>query len=131
MEQQQNEILASHFNGSILGGTVNGSVILFVSISNQMFKILNELQLRLSKFVTTVGKIEYNNWRDSESDRRVMQNKYIIDGDLIESFLELNSNDADNLIKDFKIDNSTIGHSNEEFSLNYFNKLVEELSRLH
>lgn len=131
MEQQQNEVLASHFNGSILGGTVNGSVILFVSISNQMFKILNELQVRLSKFMTTVGKIQYSNWRDSESDRRVMQNKFIIDGDLIESFLELNNNDATNLIKDFKIDNSVMGHSNEEFSLSYFNKLVEELSRLH
>lgn len=131
MQQQQNELLASHFNGSVLGGTVNGSVILFVSISNLMYKILHELQVRLSKFVTTVGKIQYNKWRDFESDRRSDHSKFIIDGDLIESFLELSATDANNLIKDFKIDNSTVGHSNEEFSLSYFNKLVEELSRLH
>lgn len=131
MQQQQNEILTNHFNGSILGGTVNGSVILFVGISNTMYKILNELQLRLSKFVTTAGRIKYSKWRDFESDRRIEQSKFIIDGDLIESFLELNSTDAGTVVKDFKIDDSNIGHSGEEFSLSYFNKLVEELSRLH
>jgi high-affinity nickel permease len=56
-QQQQNELLATHFNGSVLGGTVNGSVILFVGISNAMYKILNELQSRLAKFVTTAGKV--------------------------------------------------------------------------
>jgi len=55
MQQQQNELLTTHFNGSVLGGTVNGSVILFVGISNPMYKILSELQNRLSKFVTTAG----------------------------------------------------------------------------
>ena len=54
MQQQQNELFTNHFNGSILGGTVNGSIILFVGISTAMYKILNELQQRLSKFLTTV-----------------------------------------------------------------------------
>lgn len=55
MQQQQNELFTNHFNGSILGGTVNGSIILFVGISTAMYKILNELQQRLSKFLTTAG----------------------------------------------------------------------------
>ena len=50
-QQQQNEAFANHFHGSILGGSVNGSVILFVGISSAMFKILNELQIRLAKFL--------------------------------------------------------------------------------
>ncbi len=82
-------------------------------------------------FLKFKGKIQYNKWRDFESDRRNEQFKFIIDGDLIESFLELSSSEASNLIKDFKVDNYTVGHTNEEFSLSYFNKLVEELSRLH
>ena len=57
MQQQQNELFTNHFNGSILGGTVNGSIILFVGISTAMYKILNELQQRLSKFLTTAGRV--------------------------------------------------------------------------
>ena len=131
MQQQSNEQLANHFFGTILAGTVTGSIMLFAQLSPQMFKILNELQSRLAKFLTSSGKIQYDRWRDFESDRRVEHYKNFIDGDLIESFLELSPSDAANLIKDMKIDNSAIGHSNEEFSVSYFNKLVEELSRLH
>lgn len=80
--------------------------------------------------------------------------KHFIDGDLIESYLELSSTDAALVAKDFKvflllfvknkiqnnklilmidikIDGSNLGHNGEEFSVSYFNKLVEELSRLH
>lgn len=32
---------------------------------------------------------------------------------------------------DIKIDGSNLGHNGDEFSVSYFNKLVEELSRLH
>jgi DNA damage-binding protein 1 len=131
MEQQSNELVSNHFQCRILSGTVSGSIILFAHLSNVMFKILNELQIRLSKFFTTPGKIPYEKWRDFDSERRIEPHKYFIDGDLIETFLELTYAEASNLIKDFKVDNSTMGHSNEEFSVNYFNKLVEELSRLH
>lgn len=77
------------------------------------------------------GKIKYEKWRDFESERRLESNKYFIDGDLIETYLDLSQSDAENLIKDFKIENISSGHNNEEFNVSYFNKLVEELTRLH
>lgn len=49
------------------------------------------------------GKIPYEKWRDFDSERRVEPHKYFIDGDLIETFLELSSSEASNLIKDFKV----------------------------
>ncbi len=55
MQQQSNELLSTHFQCRILSGTVSGSIILFAQLSNTMFKILNELQTRLSKFYTTAG----------------------------------------------------------------------------
>jgi len=58
MQQQSNELLSNHFQCRILSGTVSGSIILFAQLSNTMFKILNELQTRLSKFYTTAG-IDY------------------------------------------------------------------------
>ena len=124
MQQQSNELLSNHFQCRILSGTVSGSIILFAQLSNMMFKILNELQIRLSKFYTTagkinlffnlkklkffqkfkiIGKIPYEKWRDFDSERRIESHKYFIDGDLIETFLELSYSDASNLIRDFKV----------------------------
>ena len=126
MQQQSNELLSNHFQCRILSGTVSGSIILFAQLSNTMFKILNELQTRLSKFYTTaginysfkrlflldkilskafffIGKIPYEKWRDFDSERRVEPHKYFIDGDLIETFLELSYTEASSLIKDFKV----------------------------
>jgi DNA damage-binding protein 1 len=105
MEQQSNELLMNHFSGSILAGTVNGAIILFIQTSGLMFKILNELQNRLGKYLSSAGKISYNKWRDFESDRRIESHKNIIDGDLIETFLELSNSEASSLIKDFKVFN--------------------------
>ena len=131
MQQQSNELITNHFHGSILGGSVDGSINLFVQLSSLMFKILIELQARLAKYLSTAGKIQYEKWRDFESDRRHEVSKNVVDGDLIETYLELSTSERLALIKDFKVDNSNIGHSNEEFCLSYFNKLVEELSLIH
>lgn len=38
-----------------------------------------------------------------DSERRVESSKFFIDGDLIESYLELSPTDAANLIQDFKV----------------------------
>lgn len=131
MQQQSNEIFNTHFQGSILAGTVSGSIILFAQLSPLMFKILNELQTRLAKYISTAGKIQYDKWRDFESNKRNESYKNFIDGDLIESFLDLSPSEAAAVVKDFKVDNSTVGHTDEEYGVSYFTKLVEELSRIH
>ncbi len=103
MQEQVNELISNHITGSILAGTVSGSIILFAQLSNTLYKILNELQSRLANFLVTAGKIQYSRWRDFESEKRVESSKYFIDGDLIESFLELTPIEASNLLKDFKV----------------------------
>jgi DNA damage-binding protein 1 len=102
-EQTNNELLSSQITGSILAGTVSGSIILFAQLSPLLYKILAELQARLGGFLVTAGKIQYSRWRDFESEKRVESSRYFIDGDLIESFLELSPTDAASLIKDFKV----------------------------
>lgn len=50
-----------------------------------------------------LGKIKYDKWRMFETERRVESSKNFIDGDLIESYLELSPSEAANLVKDFKV----------------------------
>jgi DNA damage-binding protein 1 len=121
--QQSNELFASHFQGMIIAGTVSGAIMIFSQLSNTMFKILSELQARLAKHIVTAGivnfilfsikffyisnlrkgKISYDKWRLYESDRRSDGYKYFIDGDLIESYLDLSPAEAANIVKDFKV----------------------------
>lgn len=132
MQQESNELIINqHVQNSTLAGTVSGSIILFCQLSPVLFKILNELQTKLSKYLITAGRIEYSKWRNFESERRIEEFKNFIDGDLIECFLELSPSEQENLIKDLKINDQNLGHNGEEISVSYFNKLVEELSRLH
>lgn len=55
MHQQSNDSLGEHITGSILAGSVSGSILLFSQLSDHMFKILNELQNRLAKTLITAG----------------------------------------------------------------------------
>jgi DNA damage-binding protein 1 len=102
-QQSSNELLTNQVQGSVLAGTVSGAIILFTQLSEVLYKILNELQMRLGAFLVTAGKIEYNKWRHFETEKRVESSKGFIDGDLIESFLELTQNEAQNLIQGFKV----------------------------
>ncbi len=60
------------------------------------------------------GKINYDKWRLYEIERRTDGHKYFIDGDLIESYLDLSSPEAASILKDFKV---TIYFCNFCFSL--------------
>lgn len=121
--QESNELFASHFQGMVIAGTVSGSILIFSQLSSTMYKILSELQARLAKKIITAGikfllffifirlkefliwkgKINYDKWRLYESERRSDAHKYFIDGDLIESYLDLSSSEATSILKDFKV----------------------------
>lgn len=58
--QQSNELFATHFQGMIIGGTVSGAIFIFSQLSNNMYKILSELQSRLAKQITSAGIVPTN-----------------------------------------------------------------------
>ncbi|KAG1938622.1 DNA damage-binding protein [Pimephales promelas] len=75
--------------GSVLFGTVNGMIGLVTSLSEGWYSLLLDLQNRLNKVIKSVGKIEHSFWRSFHTERKTEQATGFIDGDLIESFLDL------------------------------------------
>jgi hypothetical protein len=63
MKHQTSEMLEDSFHQSVLAGTVNGSILLFGQLSKPIFKILQELQTRLAKYLLkfTAGDYIYKN----------------------------------------------------------------------
>lgn len=55
------------------------------------YEFLLELQTKLSRVIKSVGKIEHSFWRSFNTDIKTEACEGFIDGDLIESFLDLSS----------------------------------------
>lgn len=55
----------------------------------QFYEFLLELQNKLANVIKSVGKIEHSFWRAFHTDMKMEQSEGFIDGDLIESFLDL------------------------------------------
>lgn len=75
--------------GCVLYGTVSGAIGLVTQIAPEFYEFLQALQERLARVIKAVGKIEHSFWRSFNTDIKTEPSEGFIDGDLIESFLDL------------------------------------------
>ncbi|KAG1672861.1 DNA damage-binding protein 1 [Nymphon striatum] len=140
--------------GSVLFGTVHGALGLVTQLPKEFYSFLENLQNKLVQVIKSVGKIEHskypfswgrnvhtnpskiseaqiNSCQDSafSNDRKTEHSIGFIDGDLIESFLDLNREKMDEVAKDIKMDDGSgmLRPATTEDIV----KIVEELTRIH
>eukprot|EP00252_Welwitschia_mirabilis_P019638 TRINITY_DN4603_c0_g1_i1.p1 TRINITY_DN4603_c0_g1~~TRINITY_DN4603_c0_g1_i1.p1 ORF type:complete len:1092 (+),score=216.35 TRINITY_DN4603_c0_g1_i1:257-3532(+) len=104
---------------TVIFGTINGSIGVIASLPQDQYQFLEKLQSRLVKVIKGVGGLSHENWRSFNNERKTSEARNFLDGDLIESFLDLNRNKMEEIALD-------IGISVEELC-----KRVEEMTRLH
>uniref|UniRef100_A0A8C9ZDP2 Damage-specific DNA binding protein 1 n=1 Tax=Sander lucioperca TaxID=283035 RepID=A0A8C9ZDP2_SANLU len=110
--------------GSVLFGTVNGMIGLVTSLSEGWYSLLLDLQTRLNKVIKSVGKIE-----SFHTERKTEQATGFIDGDLIESFLDLGRAKMQEVVSTLQIDDGS--GMKREATVDEVIKIVEELTRIH
>ncbi|XP_036390837.1 DNA damage-binding protein 1 [Megalops cyprinoides] len=115
--------------GSVLFGTVNGMIGLVTSLSESWYSLLMDLQNRLNKVIKSVGKIEHSFWRSFHTERKTEQATGFIDGDLIESFLDLGRAKMQEVVSSLQIDDGS--GMKREATVDEVIKIVEELTRIH
>ncbi|XP_010895389.1 DNA damage-binding protein 1 [Esox lucius] len=115
--------------GSVLFGTVNGMIGLVTSLSEGWYSLLLDLQSRLNKVIKSVGKIEHSFWRSFHTERKTEQAAGFIDGDLIESFLDLGRAKMQEVVSTLQIDDGS--GMKREATVDEVIKIVEELTRIH
>ena len=100
-----------------LFGTVNGSIGVLASLPHSLFLTLERLQTQLSQALKGVGGLEHQKWRAFRSDSVVgsVPMHGFIDGDLIESFLEMPRGAMDDVA-------AQMGMGTEEIS-----KMIEDI----
>lgn len=104
---------------TVIFGTVNGVIGVIASLPHEQYLFLEKLQSNLRKVIKGVGGLSHEQWRSFSSEKKTSEAKNFLDGDLIESFLDLGRGKMDEISKQ-------MGVSVEELC-----KRIEELTRLH
>lgn len=115
--------------GSVLFGTVNGMIGLVTSLSESWYNLLLDMQNRLNKVIKSVGKIEHSFWRSFHTERKTEPATGFIDGDLIESFLDISRPKMQEVVANLQIDDGS--GMKREATVDDLIKIVEELTRIH
>jgi DNA damage-binding protein 1 len=102
-----------------LFGTVDGVVGLILTIDEALFKKLERIQNSLTKMVKSIGKIDHSDWRAFKGHKSSQAAIGFVDGDLIETFLDLTRAKMEQVARD------------TELPVEEVIRTIEELSRLH
>ncbi|XP_020599967.1 DNA damage-binding protein 1 [Phalaenopsis equestris] len=104
---------------TVIFGTVNGVIGIVASLPHDHYVFLEKLQSILVKVIKGVGGLSHEQWRSFNNEKKTVDARNFLDGDLIESFLDLSRSRMEEISR-------TIGVPVEELC-----KRVEELTRLH
>ncbi|KAJ8627269.1 hypothetical protein MRB53_020576 [Persea americana] len=104
---------------TVIFGTVNGVIGVIASLSHEQYVFLEKLQSNLVKIIKGVGGLSHEQWRSFNNEKKSADARNFLDGDLIESFLDLSRTRMEEISK-------SMGVSVEELC-----KRVEEMTRLH
>ncbi|XP_060580249.1 DNA damage-binding protein 1-like [Ruditapes philippinarum] len=115
--------------GSVLFGTVNGAVGLVTQLPPDFYHFLQDVQGRLAKVIKSVGKIDHSFWRSFHTERKTEVCTGFIDGDLIESFLDLSREKMAEVVQGLQIDDGS--GMKRDANVDDLVKMVEELTRIH
>lgn len=103
--------------GTTLFGTVGGVIGLIMTIDETLYNELDNIQNSICRVIKPVGCIDHKGWRAFQGNRSSQHSIGFIDGDLVESFLDLRREQMEEI--------------SDPASLDAAVKLIEEMSRLH
>lgn len=112
----------------LLFGTVNGVVGAILSLSEDNFTILNQLQMAMTKVVKGVGGFSHEEWRSFVNGRRSSPSSNFVDGDLVESYLDMPRDKQEETLRHMTLDPPVGG---EPWTVEDVVRRVEEMQRLH
>ena len=117
-------------SGCILYGSGHGSLGLVTSLNADLYNLLLELQQKLAKVIKSVGKIKHEFYRSFNTERKLDRCEGFIDGDIIESFLDLSPDKMKEVVTGIMINTDGSGMKTEA-TVDDIIKTVEELTRIH
>jgi DNA damage-binding protein 1 len=88
---------------TLIFGTVNGVIGVVATLPQNIYNILSKVQQNLTKVIKGIGGFQHYKWRKFINDRKECDAKNFLDGDLIESFLDLKIDKMNEVVKGIDI----------------------------
>jgi DNA damage-binding protein 1 len=92
-----------HFEGSlgqsVLFGTVSGAIGTLLLINEASYTILKAVEAGMQAALHSVGGLSHKDWRSFSNDRKCGDQVNVVDGDLVERFLELSPADMTRVVQ--------------------------------
>jgi DNA damage-binding protein 1 len=120
---------STQHSGSILYGTVQGAIGMVTSLPPDFFSFLSDLQRNLCRVIKFVGRIDHDFWRSFMNERKTEAMEGFIDGDLIETFLDLSREKMAEVASATSIKDSN--GVRQDAKVEDLIKIVEDLTRIH
>nr|CCA20849.1 predicted protein putative [Albugo laibachii Nc14] len=111
---------------SMLFGTVSGMIGVILPISKEKHEFLMRVQSALNQVIQGVGGFSHSEWRTFENRRSSIEAHNFIDGDLIESFLDLSKDEMKQVVDELNRD-----QLEGKTTLEALAARIEELSQMH
>ncbi|XP_075983007.1 DNA damage-binding protein pic [Anticarsia gemmatalis] len=114
----------------VLLATVTGAICLVVQLNQTLYEFLKRLQEKLTQTIKSVGKIPHSFWRSFNTDIKTEPAEGFIDGDLIESYLDLSREMQREAAAGLTLEDPAGGPAIEA-TVDDIIKIVEDLTRIH
>jgi len=88
---------------TLIYASVNGSIGVIASIPDEQYQFFSKLQAHLTKVIKGVGGFSHGDWRSFSTDRKTVEARNFVDGDLIETFLDLKAEKMQEVAKVWKL----------------------------
>ena len=102
---------------------------LVTQLPQGFFDSLLEIQRRLTLVIKSVGKIEHHYWRSFYNERKAESMEGFVDGDLIETFLDLSREKMAEVVKGLHVTDGS--GMKVDAQVEDIIKMVEDLTRIH
>ncbi|GMR48304.1 hypothetical protein PMAYCL1PPCAC_18499, partial [Pristionchus mayeri] len=111
---------------SILYGTVEGSIGIVLQLDKPFFQFFSAVERAVASRVYNCLHNEHKDYRSASTEKTTMNKSGFIDGDLLESVLDLPRSEALEILEGIELPGDNQSKNPEEVL-----KLIEEMSRMH
>lgn len=112
-------------HGCVLYGTLNGAIGIVTQIPQDFYDFLHSLEERLTNTIKSVGKIDHSYYRSFQTQQKTEPCEGFIDGDLIESFLDLSRDKMKETVQGLEV----LNYYKNNYEINHFFLVVDNNER--
>lgn len=99
-----------------------------LTLAEDNYRVLAQLQTAMTKVVRGVGGFSHEEWRSFTNGRRTSPSSNFVDGDLVESYLDMPRDKQDEVLRHMSADPQG---GDQSLAVEDIVHRVEEMQRLH